>query len=181
MDKTQAVDSAVRRTPRLLAFAAMAALAAVLLGGTWWVTHPTRLEPVSGVTGMKGAVGQPTLVGLFAYPRNGSVVLRDATPRVAPGSAAANVRVLWCIGPTDGMPIGALPATARASCNETPPLGGQRLTMPMPDTNFGHLVLEIIPLEPGEVTVEGADVAYSAGLQRGKQASGLVVEVNAPA
>jgi hypothetical protein len=43
-------------------------------------------------------------------------------------------------------------------------------------------VLEIVPLEPGEVTtVEGTGIAYSAGLQRGSQASGVVVKVNAAA
>jgi hypothetical protein len=181
MDQTQAVDSAARRTPRRLPIFATTALAALFLAGAWWVTHPTRLVPVGSESGMESAVGEPTLVGLFAYPTNGSVVLRDATPRVARGSAAANVRVLWCAGPRDGMPVGAVRATAEEWCSEAPPLGGQLLTLPNADTDFGHLVLEIVPLMRGKVTVEGADIAYSAGLRRGTQASGLVVKVDATA
>ncbi len=173
----QAAEPAARQASRRPLVAAAVVLAAAVLGGGWWVTHPTRLGAVGSKTSVQVTVGQPVLVGLFAYPRSGSVMLRDATPRVAPGSAAATVRVLWCLAPTGGSPVGAVRATAQAFCAESPSLGGQRLTRPTTDTRFGHLVVEIVPLEPGEVTVEGADVAYSAGLQRGSQRSGVVIKV----
>jgi hypothetical protein len=107
------------------------------------------------------------------------VVLRDATPRVAAGSAAATVRVLWCVSPTGGIPVGAVRASARETCAETPGLDGQRLTMPNAEDHFAHLVVEVVALEAGEVRIDGADVTYSAGLRRGSQASGVVVKITA--
>lgn len=181
MDQPQVVEPGARRAPRLLTVVAAATVATAVLGAAWWVTHPTQLTPVGSEVGLPGVVGQPIVVGLFAYPNGGSVILRDASPRVAPGSAAADVRILWCAAPRGGTPVGAVKATAQASCSETPRLAGQLLTLPTEDTRFGHLVVEIVPLEPGEVTVEGADVSYSAGWQRGKQASGVVVKVDVPA
>lgn len=166
-----------KRRSRLPFIVGIALLAAAVLTGGWWVTHPTRLGSVGNVVGVPGTVGQPVLVGLFIYPQTGSVVLRDATPRVSSGSAAARVRVLWCVEPEGGTPVGTARATARGTCAETPDLDGQRLTMPRPENNFAHLVVEVVPLEAGEVRVDGADVAYSAGLRRGSQASGVVVRV----
>lgn len=177
MDESPAVASDKRQARRPVA---IVAVVIALFGAAWWVTHPTRLSSVGSEVGLQGEVGEPVIVGLFAYPGGGSVVLRDASPRVLPGSAAADVRVLWCASPTGDTPIGALRATAVASCRETPKLDGQPLAIPSAKTRFGHLVLEIVPREPGEVTVEGADVAYSAGLQRGRQASGVVVRVVVP-
>ena len=168
-----------KRRSRIPFVVGVAVLVAAVLAGGWWATHPTRLGPVGDVVGVPGTVGQPVLVGLFIYPQNGSVVLRDATPRVASGSAAARVRVLWCVGPEGGTPVGTARGTARQTCAETPGLAGQRLTMPTPENNFAHLVVEVIPLEAGDVRVDGADVAYSAGLRRGSQASGVVVKVEA--
>lgn len=168
-----------KRRSRLAFIAGIAVLAAAVLGGGWWATHPTRLGPVGDVVGVPGTVGQPVLVGLFIYPQTGSVVLRDATPRVAPGSAAARVRVLWCVGPDSRSPVGTARGAARQTCAETPDLAGQRLTMPRPENNFAHLVVEIVPLDAGDVRVDGADVSYSAGLRRGSQASGVVVKVAA--
>ena len=177
MDETRVVALETKQARRLVA---IVAVVFAILGAAWWVTHPTRLGSVGSEVGLQGEVGEPVVVGLFAYPSGGKVVLRDVSPRVVPGSAAADVRVLWCVSPTGDMPIGALHATAATSCGETPKLDGQPLAMPSAETRFGHLVLEIIPREPGEVTVEGADVAYSAGLQRGREASGVVVRVVVP-
>jgi hypothetical protein len=173
------MDPAARPGRRVLALGVVV-LAVLILGG-WWVTHPTRLAPVGSATSVQATVGQSVVVGLFAYPQDGDVVLRGAVPRVAEGSAAAKVRVLWCVGPPGGSPIGALRATAEASCTQTPRLGGKRLTRPRAQTGFGHLVVEVVPLEPGQVTIEGADVAYSTGLRRGTQSSGVVVKLDAAA
>lgn len=159
----------------------VAALVAVLLGFGWWATHPTRLGPVGDEVGVPVTVGQPALVGLFAYPQTGSVVLRNATPRVASGSAAARVRVLWCVEPKGGTPVASARSAARETCAETPGLDGQRLAMPSAENRFAHLVLEVVPLEAGEVRIDGADIAYSAGLLRGSQASGVVLKVAAAA
>ena len=179
MTEAVVAEPSNKRRSRLPFIVGIAVLAAAVLAGGWWATHPTRLGPVGSVVGLQGTVGQPVLVGLFIYPQNGSVVLRDATPRVASGSAAARVRVLWCVEPERGIPVGTARATARETCAETPDLDGQRLTMPRPENDFSHLVVEVVPLEPGEVRVDGAVVAYSAGLRRGSQASGVVVKVEA--
>jgi hypothetical protein len=71
----------------------------LLVGGAaWWVTHPTELDPVDSRTGVPAVVGSPVLVGVFGYPRDGSVLLRSARPRVREGSADADVRVVYCTG-----------------------------------------------------------------------------------
>lgn len=181
MTETVVAEPSSTRRSHLSLIVGPAVLAAALLGGGWWATHPTRLAAVGSVVGVQGTVGQPVLVGLFAYPQQGSVVLRDATPRVTSGSASARVRVLWCVGPEGGSPLGTARATARDTCAETPDLDGQRLTMPSEINRFAHLVVEIVPLEAGEVRVEGAEVAYSAGMRRGSQASGVVIKVAAAA
>ena len=106
-------------------------------------------------------------------------MLRDATARVAPGSAPAKVRVLWCVEPDSGSPIGTALGPADEFCGDTPDLDGQRLEEPSVDNRFSHLVVEVVPLVPGEITIEGAQVAYTAGLQRGSQSSGVVVKVKA--
>ena len=181
MTEATVAEPAAEQGSRLPLILGLTVLAALLLGGGWWATHPTLLNPGGSAVGMQVTVRQPVLVGLFAYPQDGSVVLRDATPRLASGSAAARVRVLWCVGPRGGSPVGAARATARETCAETPGLDGQRLTMPSAANRFAHLVLEVVPSEAGEVRVEGVDVAYSAGLRRGSQAYGVVVEVVAAA
>ncbi|MBC7373101.1 MAG: hypothetical protein H7323_03835 [Frankiales bacterium] len=58
-------------------------------------------------------------------------------------------------------------------------MDGQRLEEPSVDNRFSHLIVEVVPLVPGEITIEGAQVAYTAGLQRGSQSTGVVVKVKA--
>ena len=179
MDESPDAAPADRRAPRLRTVAAALVVVTTALGALWWATHPQRLGPVGNELRVPGVVGQPVVAGLFVYPESGSVVLRNASPRVVPGGAAAEVRILWCAAPTGGTPVGALRVSGEAACARTPALAGQQLTRPTEATRFGHLVVEIVPLEPGEVTVEGAEVAYSDGLQRGEQAAGVVVTVAA--
>lgn len=53
--------------------------------------------------------------------------------------------------------------------------------MPSAKGRFAHLVLEVVPLEAGAIRIDGADIAYSSGLRRGSQASGVEVEVEVAA
>jgi hypothetical protein len=170
-----------RSSRRLPIVVGAVALLIALAGGGWWVTHPQRLAGLGpGVAvDAEGFVGKPIVVGMFAYPSEGSVRLRSATARVARGSAAAEVRALYCVQPPRGATIGSVRTTAAAACEQTPPPNGQRLAEPDWEAGSAQIVLEIVPLEPGTVTVDGVDVAYSAGLQRGRQSSGLRVRVEA--
>lgn len=158
---------------------ALGAALAVLAPAGWWLTHPQELGEQGSELGGPVAVGEVFLAGVFAYPAEGDVVLRDAVPRVRTNTADAEVRVHFCVAPVIGMPIGSMRMAAEQQCGELPPLEGQRLARPTPENRLAHLVLEIVPRQAGEVAVEGLDVSYSSGLRRGTQASGITVKVRA--
>lgn len=150
-----------------------------LASAAWWLTHPALLPEVGNEVGLPLQVGKPAVVGQLTYPADGSVQLRAATARVREGSADADVRVVFCVRPEG--PLGAMRESADQSCARTPPLHGQRLAMPSFEGGFGHLAVEVVPREPGEIVIDGLDVAYAAGPRRGTQATGIVVRVTASA
>ena len=156
-----------------------AAAASAVAAGAWWATHPDDLGGVGDQVGISVGVGEPALVGEFAYPSSGSVVLRAAEARVREGSAAADVRVVFCAQPSVGTPIGVILGRAEDVCADIRPIEGQRLEMPSAANEYGHLVVEVVPRESGEIIIDGLKTSYSSGFQRGTETAGAVVRVRA--
>lgn len=95
------------------------------------------------------------------------------------GSVPADVRVVFCVRPFVDTPIGSLRERAEQACAKTPPIDGRRLALPTAENDYAHLVVEVIPRQPGDVVVDGLAISYSSGLQRGREAAGTVLKVRA--
>lgn len=178
MTDASAARGIPKRSRRVLVTAAVA-LAAALAAGAWWATHPDDLGGVGNESSVPVEVGEPALFGMFAYPRTGSARLHAAEARVRGGSVPADVRVVFCVRPSVGMPIGSLRERAEDACGKTLPIDGQRLAMPNAENDYAHLVVEVVLRQPGEVVIDGLAISYSSGLQRGTVAAGTVLRVRA--
>ncbi len=130
-----------------------------------WVTHP-RIFGDGGatVTGPTPA-GTAAYVGMEVIPRDG-VELHGAVPRVVLDAGDATVTVLVCrpVGPTG---VGLVSAEDIQSLCEP-------LTAPDGPVQRGDfLVAEVVGDFSGLVVLDGIDVTYSSGVQRGTEAVGV--------
>jgi len=148
------------------------AVVVVLLAGVvaaWWVTHPRVFEDHGATVTAPAEVGAPIYVGIETMPRDG-LVLHGATPRVVFETADAQIDVMLCrltgvmgVGVVDEEDIAALCEPLRA------PVG------PVEEGDF--LVVEIAGDGSGMVVLDGVDLTYSTGIQRGTQAVGMDVGI----
>lgn len=138
--------------------------AAALLVGLWWHAHPNAFPGPGDSFGARPDDQTPIYVGVAWNPPEGAssrVRVLDAEPRVEVfGEATAEV---WaCAGGAIGV-VGE-DAPEASSCV---PLGEA-------DEPGEQLVVRVAPVEPGAVVVlDGIDVTYSYGLQRGTQHTGI--------
>lgn len=151
-----------RRHRRQMALAVGAV--AALLVGLWWHTHPNAFPGPGNSFGARPDGQTPIYVGVAWNPPDGTstrVRVHDAQPRAEIfGEATAEV---WaCAGGAIGV-VGE-DAPEASSCV---PLGEA-------EDSWEQLVVRVAPVEPGAVVVlDGIDVTYSYGLQRGTQHTGI--------
>lgn len=141
---------------------AVGAIAALLIS-LWWHTHPNAFPGAGNSFGARPDDQTPIYVGV-AYPPDGAatrVRVLDAEPRAEIfGEATAEV---WaCTGGAIGV-VGEDSPEAAACV----PLGEAA-------DSWDQLVVRVAPEAPGAVVVlDGIDVTYSYGFQRGTQHTGI--------
>lgn len=157
-------DAKATRSPRRRgsSIALAGGVVAALLAGLWWHTHPNVFPGPGNSFEARPDDQTPMYVGV-AYPPDGAatrVRVLDAEPRAEIfGEATAEV---WaCTGGTIGV-VGEDSPEAAACV----PLGEAA-------ESWDQLVVRVAPEEPGAVVVlDGIDVTYSTGQQRGTQHTG---------
>lgn len=160
-------DAPGRRFTRRRVIVVVLLLAGV--AAAWWVTHPRVFLGVGNqVTGPVPA-GTYAYVGMEVIPRAG-MELHGATPRVVFNSGDVEASVAVCpLAGRDGVgfvyeeDIESLCESLRA------PVG------PVQKGDF--LVLEVLGSYSGLIAVDGIDLTYSTGIQRGTQAIGMETAV----
>ena len=140
----------------------------LLLAGaaaSWWVTHPRMFgDGGATVTGSTPA-GTAAYVGMEAIPRDG-VELHGAHPRVVLETGDIAVTVLVC-RPVGSTGVGFVHADGIASLCEP-------LSAPEGPVQRGDfLVAEVVGDSSGVVVLDGIDVTYSSGVQRGTETVGV--------
>jgi hypothetical protein len=144
----------------------------------WWLTHPGQLPAVDNSLGsIHTPVDWPTLVGMHSWPDD-SVRLVSARPRVRENSANADISVLLCY-PTASQIYHAT-GNLDGLCKPAVPVEGQTMqATPNAKTwaRAPNLIVLVKPRQAGTVRVDGVEVTYRAGLQRGTQSTGRNLEI----
>lgn len=163
---TTAVDQGA--PPRRFTRGRVAVVLLLLLAGVaawWWMTHPRAFMEVGSA--MMGPVPAETraYLGMEIIPEDG-MELHGATPRVVFNLGDVETGVAVC-HPAGRRGVGFVHAEEIDSLCES-------LTAPVGPVQRGDfLVVEVIGYDSGLVALNGVDVTYSTGMQRGTQAVGL--------
>ncbi|WP_454085178.1 hypothetical protein [Georgenia sp. Marseille-Q6866] len=163
-----------RATRRLLVLLPLVAL--VLGGALWWWSNPRAFEGAGGIGIIPGEPGRPLFVGMVRAPTDAGVSLLDARPRIVSDDTSAKVTVHVCrIADRDLGAVGSAYDTVDDMCASLREPSG-------PLEALDQLVVEIVAHEEGELVMDGLDVVYRTGLQRGTQWAGMhtTVEVGPP-
>lgn len=130
----------------------------------WWVTHPRAFLGVGNVATGPVPVGTHAYVGMEVIPSDG-MVLHGATPRVVFSTGDVETEVLVCrlAGPTG---VGFVHEGDIESLCES------LRTPDGPVEEGDYLVVQVVADTSGLVAMNGIDLTYSSGLQRGTQAVG---------
>lgn len=131
----------------------------------WWVMHPRVFLGVGNIVTGPVPVGTRAYVGMDVIPRDG-MVLHEATPRVVFNTGDVETEVMVChlagstgVGFVHEQDIESLCESLRA------PSG------PVQKGDF--LVVQVVDDDDaGLVAMNGIDLTYSSGMQRGTQAIG---------
>ncbi|WP_344042298.1 hypothetical protein [Nocardioides panacihumi] len=159
--------------------AVAAAFTGVCLYAAWSLNHPHAFTPYSGPTaaGADGIdVGQTLYAGVdFGDSASGTNVTNSVGPVGVTGSARYTVTYLICTLPAHG--IGAIGSADSLTglCSDVTPAAHQTYNT---GSERQELVAAVTLLEPGAVTIRGADVDYTAGIQHGHQRVGIDVAVS---
>ena len=166
-----------RRTPLAVAVTLVVAL---VVGGlaawAWhWRTHPTVLPEVGNSVGMKMSLDKrPTMYFGVTYPdgEGETVTIDSVSPRVFENTARAGFAFYLCNEGDEGFFGVASPEDFEQFCPRPVPVV-RDTTFAVGETERTHLVMGVTVHRPGRVEINGVEVTYSVGLQRGTQATGL--------
>ena len=134
---------------------------ATVLGAGWWWSHPTVYGEVGDVFGARPDRLVPVYVVMVESPDADAVRVLGAEPHVRVfGDAQADV--LMCENARIGIVYGD---DVDRACFGPHPDVGQRA--------WDQVVLKVTPLQTDTVVVvDGIDLTYSTGLQRGTETTG---------
>lgn len=142
-----------------------------VLGWAW--RHPQALPGPGSVVGIHNRVGVQAAVGVLSPSLHDDRILtvHSVTPRVRSAPPGTTVRVMAC---RDGA-VGAVRGSLSRFCARVWPAEGAHLR---PGTAGDWLVAVIRSSRPGRVVVDGVEVSYSHGWQRGSQVTGPRIVAN---
>jgi hypothetical protein len=105
-------------------------------------------------------VGEPVLVGMGNTSPAQTVTVRGARPVVRENSADAQIQIMICRKrAATGLIL--IRGAARPSCRKTVTADGYVLRRSAHDREF--IMARVVARQPGEVHLDGVDVAYSRG------------------
>ena len=151
----------------------VALLAAVALtAAAWWLLTPGAFGPPGSRFGLDLEVGQPAVVGTGLFPSRDVVVV--GVEPVSPPPPGVSVTFHGC--PT--VSLGAARGELETVCGKVRDVEGLAL-LDDPHPPW-HVVARIEFSKPGSYETNGFVVTYRDGLRRGRQTSGVGVEISAP-
>lgn len=160
--------SAPSRHRTLAVTGVLGAIAVVALVLGWWRTHPTLLDPPGAEVGSYQQVGSTGIVGMtYPQPDTDSLLVHAARARVHRGDGAT-VRVLVCRHRPGDDALGTVRGRLDHWCAAVEEPSETRLG------SHDQLVVTVTADKPGVVVVDGIEVTYSTGWQRGTQATGVL-------
>ena len=141
-------------------------IALVLGAALWWWSHPRAFEE-GGIGIMPGEPGRSVFVGMSRAPADARVSLIDVRPRIVADDTSAQVTVHVCrIADRDLGGVGnAYDRVDDICASLREPTG--------PLEPLDQLIVEIVARDEGVLVMDGVDVVYRAGAQRGTQSTGL--------
>lgn len=164
-----------RRRRRVVAWTLGPLVAAAVVWGLWWLTHPTVFYPADTETWTHkyASAGLETLHVGMAYPkrshRDTSVRVTGADPLVMKNTADADITVHVCH--ERGTGIGSVTGNLRDYCRAILNLAAEP-TLTLAPRARERLILTITPRKPGQVRVAGLKLTYRHGWQYGPQPVG---------
>src|SRR3954447_5034617 len=170
-----------RRWLWLTAAVASALVAAAVLAGGWWMTHPHVFGPSGGnelSTGLR-VVGVNRDVGVV-YGDSAEVTLEWGKPHVVENTADATITVVVCTS-NQSEPLGSGKGPLSGYCSSVrPPRHLTYTGWDGPDfRGHDYLLLVVNPHRAGVVRVAGVRIHYRQGLRRGTETAGWNVVVQA--
>jgi hypothetical protein len=153
------------------ALGALVVVGLVVLGWVW--RHPDALPGPGDVMSVNSRVGVQAAVGVLSPSLHDDRILsvRSVTPRVLSAPPGTTVRVVAC---RDGA-VGAVRGSLSRYCTRVRSAEGAHLR---PGAEGDWLVAVIRSSKPGRVVVDGVEVGYSYGWQRGSQVTGPRIVVS---
>ncbi len=141
-----------------------------VLGAGWWWSHPTLYGEVGDEFGARPERLVPVYVDMGLMPEDEQASIISARPRVQV-FGEAQAEVLLCEGAQIGIVYGT---DVEPPCS---PIGFQGAA-----TSGDQVVLRVTPESPGAVVVvDGIDLTYTTGLQRGTEHTGTAGVIVFPA
>lgn len=145
-------------------------VAAVVVTGYWWLSHPDALHEGGAAVGAPGKIGETVLFDTGIHLHQGrQVVLREVRPVMAKGSVPATIEFAIC---RPHGAIGALVGKFSDYCDSVEDVEGAMLSR-----NAQQVVASVRPLESGTVAIEGFAVSYRDGIRFGSTTIETRVEV----
>jgi hypothetical protein len=160
-----------RPVPRRLLLVGLLA-AGGLAAGVWWLLTPAVFGPPGSLSGLGVELGQPAVVGTGLFPSH-EVVIVGVEPATPP-PPGVTVTFHGC----SNLPLGAARGELETACGKVRDIEG----LPLEADGKGpwHVVARIEFSEPGTFKTNGFVVSFRDGLRRGRQTSGVGVEISAP-
>jgi hypothetical protein len=177
-------DPAPRGRGHWLALVGKGALVVAAVSGVWLWSHPSAFEDRGGdIVGADSWTANTAFyTGLtFAYPQShGTVTIVSARPRELSARNNADIAFYVCtLDPAAhiGGVLSASDSDIGDSCTALVPAAGA--TIDRDARPFQVLLMKVIPKKAGQtVTLNGADVTYRHGWQRGTQRLGSDIRIH---
>lgn len=152
-----------------------ALVAAAVMWGLWWLTHPTVFHPADTKSWSHkyDKADMETLHIGMAYPKksywDSTVRVTAAEPLVLENTADADITVHVCH--ERGIGIGSVTGSLRGYCKTILNLAAEP-TLTLAPQAREQLILTITPRRSGQVRVSGMNLTYRHGLRYGTQSVG---------
>ncbi|HEU4566417.1 MAG TPA: hypothetical protein VFR99_00180 [Marmoricola sp.] len=170
---------------RALLFVVAVAVVAVA-GMVLWNWRQISVYPKTGGWGAGShtwSVGRPIYFGMSYEPHDahGTITIRSARANVVHDSA--NARIVFQVCTIDpGEEIGAIGSSdergIRKYCSSLVPAAGA--TLKLNARPFQQVVMAVTLTRPGEVEIDGMNIDYERGWQRGSDLTGGTIVVGGP-